>query len=270
MNKLTVGVTGEKGTLGRIACQKLSQKGIKVHPFGGDVCSDHDIDSWFKAEEMDAIIHFAAIVPTRDVEDNPTLANEVNVEATRKIIEKLIKNQKKPWFFYASSSHVYASSSSPIKESDPTIPMNLYGQTKLAAEHELMRLEKKFIGTICIGRIFSFYHETQDSNFLYPSIKKRLLNHDPNLPFELFGADNERDFLNAEEVVNKIMNLFDFRVQGTINIGSGKSTRVEDFVREVFNIPTLKIKNINEGERNMLVADITKYEQIIAKELKLA
>ena len=260
--KSTIGITGGRGTLGKIAATQLTRNGYDIDLFTGDIRNTSDLDQWIKGSAMDALLHFAAIVPTQEVADQPDLAFAVNAEGTKKLLQTLCQHKKNIWFFYASSSHVYASKSIPIKETDAIEPMNMYGKTKLAGEQFLINGAQDFLGTICIGRIFSFYHDTQAQSFLYPAIKKRLDQHNPEDRFELYGAKNARDFLNAEEVIERIIKLMENSAEGVVNIGSGKARTIESFVKEVFNYPDLNIKNMSPEDESVLVADISKYKQL--------
>ena len=265
--KLTIGITGGRGTLGKIAATKLAVENYDIDIFTGDIRSKSDLDQCINDSAMDALFHFAAIVPTQEVANQPDLAFEVNAESTKKLLNTLCQHKKNIWLFYASSSHVYASKSMPIRETDATKPMNIYGKTKLAGEQFLMTGAQDFLGTLCIGRIFSFYHDTQTESFLYPAIKKRLQQYNPKDTFELYGAKNVRDFLNAEGVIERIIKLMENCAEGVVNIGSGKARTIESFVKEVFNYPDLNIKNMSPENESVLVADISKYKQLTHEDI---
>jgi nucleoside-diphosphate-sugar epimerase len=144
--KSTIGITGGRGTLGKIAATQLTRNGYDIDLFTGDIRNTSDLDQWIKGSAMDALLHFAAIVPTQKVADQPDLAFAVNAEGTKKLLQTLCQHKKNIWFFYASSSHVYASKSIPIKETDATEPMNMYGKTKLAGEQFLINGAQDFLG----------------------------------------------------------------------------------------------------------------------------
>ena len=256
MRKNNIGITGASGTLGRILVQELEEKEIQYTCFGGDICFKEDIEKWIHNNKFDAIIHFAAIVPTNEVKENPDKAYRVNVVGTQNLINEIKLSKQNPWLFYASTCHVYKSTDKPIKEIGEISPISIYGSTKYEAE--------KFVNqnyeNSCIGRIFSFYHNTQQESFLYPKIIARLENEDLNKPFELYGAKSIRDFLNAETIVDIIIKLMIIKIRGIYNIGSGEGTTIENFVQNLTN-KKLNIKNL--GENNYLVADITKLNNLI-------
>ena len=256
MTNSIVGITGASGVLGRILKKKLKKKKIRFSCFKGDILYKEEIKRWLSKHEFHSIVHLAAIVPTVEVDQNPKLAYEVNVTGTKNLVEELNKQKEKSWIFYASTSHVYQSKNNPIKENDKTNPISEYGRTKLEAEKIIQKNYKNY----CIGRIFSFYHKTQKKPFLYPTIKERLKSEDLTKPFKLYGAGSIRDFLNAEEVANIILQLMEKKVIGIYNIASGKGIKIKDFVQDM-NKKKLEIKGL--GKDNYLVADISKFNKVL-------
>ncbi|MFH1521626.1 MAG: DegT/DnrJ/EryC1/StrS family aminotransferase [archaeon] len=257
--KLVVGITGVTGTLGKILIPKLKEQKINYSCFNGDICSSKDIQRWVNENKFEAIIHFAAIVPTNQVNENPQKAYQVNVEGTKNLINEIKNSNQNPWLFYASTSHIYKSKDTPISEEDKIEPISIYGKTKYEAE-EIINQEYE---NSCIGRIFSVYHNTQKPSFLYPNVLSRIKNEDLDKPFELFGANSIRDFLDAEVVADIIIKLMDKKTRGIYNIGSGKGTLIKDFVQKLTD-KKLDIKGM--GESNCLVADITKLKNILENE----
>lgn len=257
MNKKIIGITGSTGILGSIVVNKLKVKQCEFSCFNGDIANMDDVRDWVNSSNFNIIIHLAAIVPTIHVRDNLLRAFEVNAIGVRNLADALSIKNKKIWMFYASTSHVYKSKSEPISEKDQIEPISEYGLTKYAGEV----LAKKIYKNICIGRIFSMYHETQKEPFLYPVIKKRLKSENLEKDFYLYGAESYRDFLNAEDVADIIIKLMDIEAIGTYNIGSGKGVMIKDFVKKLNHNDNLKVKHL--GEKDYLVADISKLNKIL-------
>ncbi len=258
MNK--IGITGGSGVLGKILCDKLEKAGVNYSCFAGDLRSKSDIRNWLECNDFDAMIHFGAVVPTKEVCENFLTALDVNVTGTINLLSELAEawQGSKNWFFYASTSHVYKSSDTPIKEDAPIEPVSLYGKTKLMGETAVFEAGKieKYPFKVCIGRIFSFYHKSQKPPFLYPAILKRLNEEDLTKEFFLYGADSVRDFLNAEDVVDIIIRLMNKQSEGIFNIASGKPVKIRDFVQRLANPCPLKI--ITDDKHDTLIADISK------------
>ena len=257
-----IGITGANGVLGKILCQKLDVMGIKYSCFEGDIRSKQDISEWINNNDFDSCIHLAAIVATKQVQEDLLSAYDVNTSGTINLLIELNKKWqgKDNWFFYASTSHVYESSTQPINENYCLKPISLYGKTKLLAEEVIKTMQEIKSNQInyCIGRIFSFYHSSQKPPFLYPNIIKRLNEEDLEKEFFLYGADSVRDFLNAEEVVDIIIKLYKKKSTGIFNIASGKPIKIRDFVQ---NLSNKKLKIVTTEQKDYLVADISKLKQ---------
>lgn len=258
-----IGITGASGVLGKIICDKLTKAEAVFSPFGGDITNAVEVAQWVEAGKLSHIIHLASKVAVSDVENNIDQAYEVNISGTINLIKAIKKSGRPVHFFYASSSHVYQSSSENLKETDVVKPINSYGLTKWMSELLLNDFHEKFPKMkLCIGRIFSFYHHSQKPPFLYPNLMKRFAEEDLSKPFRLFGANSTRDFLNAEDVCDIILKLVRINYEGTVNIASGKSVKIMDFVQQ--NAPQKLSFTYDEGEKaNHLNADISLLNQIL-------
>jgi nucleoside-diphosphate-sugar epimerase len=259
---MAIGMTGSTGVLGRLLCKYLKAHNIEYKVYDNDILDKNSLLDWL-GSGLDSIFHLAAVVPTAKVEKNKTHAFKVNVLGVLNLMDGLLSLGIKPWIFLASSSHVYKPINSKIKENSDTDPHNFYGFTKLQAENMGMFFSKMYGFDVCIGRIFSFYHEFQDGDYLYPSIQKRLKDEDLNNPFYLKGADNIRDISYAEDLISIMIKLEETKYSGIVNIGSGKGTSIRDFVKSIAQ-RDLSIINAEEGQKpNSLVADISKLNQIL-------
>lgn len=261
-----IGITGYKGVLGAIICEKLNDRNEFFSVFEGDIRDFDSLYNWLQFNNIDYVIHLASKVAVTDVENNLDEAYDVNVNGTIALIKAIKKYNRPIGLFYASSSHVYASSENLIKETDTTMPQNSYGLTKYVSELLLQDFSKSnsFL-TLCIGRIFSFYHDTQKPPFLYPNLKMRFETEDLNAPFVLYGANSTRDFLPAEEVCSIIIKIVDKRAKGVVNIASGKPIKIIDFVKKIAP-KNLNFKINSEEKTNHLNADITLLNSIIENE----
>lgn len=263
---MKIGVTGSSGVLGCLLLEKLKGFNCQVNSFNGDIRCKNNVISWL-SEGFDILFHLAAKVPVYFVEKHPLEAYGVNVGGTINLLEGIEKCAKKPWLFFASSSHVYKSNNKPLCETSIIEPITLYGETKWFAERIISNTAESIGCSYCCGRIFSFYHNTQNKPFFYPTIIERLSKEDLSKPFKLYGANSVRDFLNAEDVVNIMVELMQKRSAGIVNIGSGVGIKIRDFVQQISG------NNLNivsaDNKEDYLVADIAKLKTMIGEE-KLA
>jgi len=257
-------VTGANGVLGRILCERLVASGADVSRFSGDVRDLNSVLSWVQASRPSHLFHLAAKVPVDVVKEAPLAAFETNVLGTGHVLATVAKHSPECWTFVASSSHVYGSSNRPVAESANIAPANIYGETKLAADRIAQFFLERIQLRVCIGRIFSFYHATQRKPFLYPSIMERIASHDPKNDFELRGGEDVRDLSKAEDVIGAILALKDVAYTGVINIGSGRATRIRDFVSLLGN-GNLRIRVIQELAPTSLVADVARLKKVLSE-----
>lgn len=259
---MRIGITGGRGTLGKILQGQLAFAGLAYDAFAGDICRPEELRAWLQAGNFDAVVHFAALVPTQSVQANPARAFQVNVGGTANLVAEMGALERKPWLFYASSSHVYRPQAAPIDEAAPVAPINAYGLSKRLGEQVVEASAAAAGVPCCIGRIFSFYHASQTGSFLYPSLMRRFATEDLAQPFRLFGAEDVRDLSLADDLVAHVRALTLRQATGLVNIGSGKGTRIGDFVQSLAPRP-LQIVNASEGPATSLVADTARLRQLL-------
>jgi nucleoside-diphosphate-sugar epimerase len=246
---LRIGLTGATGVLGRSVQQWW--QGVEWIPFRGDVRELADLQDWAHgAGALDAVLHFAAIVPLLEVERDPLRAFEVNVRGTWNLMDAF--RERQPWMFLASSSHVYATESS------------LYGVTKLLAEQAGIHYGRAAGMRVCAGRIFSFSAAAQAEPYLLPTLVRRIRTAEPHGRLELRGGNNVRDFLTTRRIASAIETLFAHRSTGVCDIGSGSGVTVLELARKLaarLDRPDLDLVSADE-ESTVLVADITRLRDL--------
>ena len=256
---IKIGITGGTGLLGLLFKKKLKKNYIRYSEFKDDISKRKKVAKWINSNRnMEYIFHFAAISSTKKSELNKSRARNVNVLGTVNLIREINKNKKKVWFFFPSTSHVYDFSNKPIKENFKKKPISFYGKTKLLAEKKII-LNTRPNFSFFIGRIFSIYHKTQKKPFLYPSIKEKIKISKKK---EIFveNANSVRDFLNAEKVVDIIFKVYNKKITGVFNIGSGKGISIKKFIKKEINF---KIKIISDNRINSLVSNNNKLKRKI-------
>lgn len=92
------------------------------------------IPELFRSHKIDAVIHLAAMTSIEDCDKMPYEALLDNILATRMLVRESEKNSVGR-FVYASTSAVYGRPKGIVTEKAYTKPVNLYGISKLAAEH---------------------------------------------------------------------------------------------------------------------------------------
>lgn len=253
--KQVIGITGASGMLGRYFMKKY--KNYEFDIFSGDITSKKDVNEWVMNTNSESILHFASKVSTNYVINNYKYALQVNYLGTKNLVDS-IKKRKNIWLFFSSSSHVYKNSNKKLKESDELYPSTLYGKTKLKAEKYLIKIQKKFKLSICIGRIFSLTDSSQGSDFLIPSLFKKM-NEKKKIIFN--NLNHERDFCHIDDVCGAIKTLQEKKCKGIFNIGSGQSIKLYDLLK-IINKKKKIVIHKKKNIQTKLVANISKIKKI--------
>lgn len=258
---MKIGITGSSGVLGSILLKKLKKKKCTISLFNSDIQKSSKVNKWVKKNNFDAIFHLAAIVPVKACNENPLLACSTNIGGVFNILESLIRLKKKPWFFYASTSHVYKRKNKPLLETDPIFPKTFYGYTKWISEKIIKNFSELHNLPYCCGRIFSFYDKSQSKDFLFSSSKDKIKKLSNKKSIHIINAHSVIDIQKAEDVVKIILHLFKKKIQGTVNIGTGKGISIENFVKK---ITKKKIKVLtNTKKKTITIASVKKLNLLI-------
>ena len=143
-------ITGANGLLGQhlvkllldttayeiIATSKSEPRGIiqnsRLHYYSLDITDGMEVNLLLDKIGPDVVVHCAALTQVDECEQNPIKAWEVNVTATRFIVDAAKKINA--FFVFISTDFVFDGMSGPYKESDILNPVSYYGSTKVAAE----------------------------------------------------------------------------------------------------------------------------------------
>jgi GDP-4-dehydro-6-deoxy-D-mannose reductase len=259
--KIIIGITGSTGVLGSILLKKLKKKNYRIACFRSDIRKIEKVRNWVKKNNFDAIFHLASMVPVNLCNKNPLDTCFINIGGTKNILETISKLKKKIWFFYASTSHVYKLKKKPLSENDIISPRTFYGYTKWLGEKLLENQTLNSGLRYCIGRIFSFYSNSQSKDFIYPSIKNKIKKMSNKNNIYVINAYNVIDIQKADSVVNIILRLFEKKAEGVFNIGTGEGTQIKNFAKR---LTTKKIiVKTNSKKKNIVIANIKKLNNIL-------
>ena len=147
-------VTGANGFLGQYLVRQAIAKNYIVTGIGKgpsrlivaamegysyfpiDITNGMELHTIIVAEKPDVIVHAAAMTQVDECELNKQACYNVNVTATRFLIDAAKEINAK--LVYISTDFVFDGESGPYKETDTPAPVNYYGSAKLVAEKAVM------------------------------------------------------------------------------------------------------------------------------------
>ncbi len=143
-------ITGSNGLLGQylvntllneteheiIATSKREPRSVlqdsRLHYHSLDITDGMAVNLLLEKLQPDTVIHCAALTQVDECEENPIKAWEINVTATRFLVDSAKKINA--FFIFLSTDFVFDGMNGPYKEEDTVGPVSYYGSTKVAAE----------------------------------------------------------------------------------------------------------------------------------------
>ena len=104
--------------------------------FSLDITDGMAVQACIKRHKPDVVIHAAAMTQPDPCELDPIACWELNVTATRFLIDAA--EEVKAFFIFISTDFVFDGLNGPYNETDIPGPVNYYGSSKLAAEKSVM------------------------------------------------------------------------------------------------------------------------------------
>jgi len=143
-------------------------------------------------DAYDVVYHLAGVSGMPACAANPSSAEFINVQATRKLASFLNNNQL---LIYASTTSIYGAASSDCDERVPISPPSLYAKTKYEAEQIVMQRENSI--SLRFATIFGISPKMRAdllvNDFTYKALNERSI--------VLFGSQSKRTFLHIQDAI---------------------------------------------------------------------
>jgi dTDP-4-dehydrorhamnose reductase len=193
----------------------------------------------------DIIIHTAAIATLDICQQNQQQAREVNVDATKRLVDLAAKNAAR--FIFTSTDIVFDGEKGDYSEGDIPNPINYYGETKVAAENHI--LENLPISVILRTSIFHGLARGGRKSFT----ELMLENLRKSKKVSTF-VDEIRNPLPVSTLAKVIWELAESEYAGILHVGGEEPlSRYEMAVQlcEEFNLPKKYIIPVRARELNI-------------------
>ena len=260
-----------------------------VHPeakfYQGDIRDRAFMDSVFEKEDIDGVIHFAASSQVEESMKDPLKYYSNNLCGTEVLLESMVAHGIDKIVFSSTAATYGEPESIPILETDPTVPTNCYGETKLSMEkmfhwtsiaHNLRYVSLRYFnacGAHPNGKIGEAHNP---ETHLIPLILQ-VPNHQREY-ISIFGTDYDtkdgtcvRDYIHVNDLAQAHILAMNYLRNGgksdIFNLGNGVGFTVKEVVetaREVTGHPIPAKKEARRaGDPSTLIASSGRAKSIL-------
>ncbi len=243
-----------------------------------DIRDRQAIKEIFDENNIDIIMHLAAMAGVRPSIENPVLYQEVNCMGTQNILEEMKAHNIKN-LVMASSSSVYGNCKQvPFKE-DMVVDFAIspYAATKKANEVMTHVYHKLFNINVMMLRFFTVYGPKQRPDLAINKFT-RLMLEGQEIP--MFGdGTTSRDYTYINDIVNGIIKSCNYCMQNKnvyeiLNIGNSSPISLKDMILTIGQAlgvePKIKQLPMQLGDVERTYADISKAKKLIGYNPKVS
>ncbi|MCK9856994.1 MULTISPECIES: UDP-glucose 4-epimerase GalE [Paenibacillus] len=281
---MAVLVTGGAGYIGSHAVAALAERGEEIvvvdnlqqghreavvggKLYVGDLRDAEFMDTVFKENKIDAVIHFAANSLVGESMTNPAKYYHNNVYGTLCLLEKMIEHDVKKIVFSSTAATYGEPENVPIDEFDRTLPTNTYGETKLAMEkmmkwfdvaHGLKYVSLRYFNAAGAHASGKIGEDHSPETHLIPIVLQAALGQRPHI--SVFGDDYAtpdgtciRDYIHVSDLADAHVLAVDKLRQGSdsaiYNLGNGQGFSVKEVIEIARKVTEREIKAVIEPRR---------------------
>ena len=233
----------------------------------GDIRDPSCVDKCVRGR--DAIFHLAAFTSVPGSMERPAHCRDVNVKATRDLIESACLHDVKR-FIFSSSSAVYPDlPDAPRPEETPPQPKSPYAESKLEGE-SLLHTYHRRKGISYVGlRYFNVYGPRQDAQSDYAAVIPIFISASgKNKTFTIYGDGSQtRDFVYVADVVSANLAALESDVCGIFNVGTSAAISIRELADTIVKLTGSRSRYVFEpprpGDALTSTADISRIRAVL-------
>ncbi len=239
--------------------------------YRGDIRNREDVKKVFDENEIDVVMHLAAMAGVRPSIEDPILYQNVNGVGTQNILEEAKLHNVKN-LVMASSSSVYGNCKEVPFREDMIVDFAIspYAATKKANEVMAHVYHKLNNMNIIMLRFFTVYGPKQRPDLAINKFTRLMLN---NEEIPMFGdGTTSRDYTYVDDIVDGICKSCNYvmthdNVYEIINLGSNNPISLKDMINIIGKTlgiePKIKKLGMQPGDVDRTFADITKAKELL-------
>lgn len=199
-----------------------------------DICDANFEDL---TSDIDYIFHLAAVANVPLSVENPIKCNEVNLNATVKILNSAVKNDVEKVIFSSSSSVYGQNKNMPLKETEPLMPISPYASSKASCESYLQSFYENYGLKYTALRYFNVFGPKQDKNSEYATVIPNFITAllEGKQPIIYGDGEQTRDFLYVDDAVHANIAAAKSDFNGAVNVASGRSITINELYETIKN-----------------------------------
>ncbi|MFC0332961.1 UDP-glucose 4-epimerase GalE [Paenibacillus sepulcri] len=281
---MAVLVTGGAGYIGSHAVAALQERGEEIvivdnlqqgHKesllggklYAGDLRDADFLDTVFKENKIDAVIHFAANSLVGESMKDPGKYYHNNVYGTLCLLEKMNQYGVRKIVFSSTAATYGEPENVPIDEHDRTLPTNAYGETKLAMEkmmkwfdvaHGLKFVSLRYFNAAGAHASGKIGEDHDPETHLIPVVLQVALGQRPHI--SVFGEDYAtedgtcvRDYIHVSDLADAhVLAVEKLRKGGdsaVYNLGNGTGFSVKQVIDIARQVTGKEIPAVVEARR---------------------
>ena len=244
-----------------------------------DISNKNQIKKVIVENNIDSVIHLAAVLSVGESERKPKKYKRINVEGT-KILLEAIKNTKVKNIIFSSTCAVYKDGLIKVNEKTKTRPSSVYGNTKLQCEKMIKIFCKKNKLNYGILRYFNVAGASSTGKIgqinkgdqLFKNLSIEVNKKKPI--FKIYGTKYKtkdgtciRDYIHVSDIseihYKVLLKINKYNISTILNCGYGKGISVYDAIKEFKKYANKNLKIVEFPNRK---GDMVK---IIASNKKL-
>ena len=247
----------------------LNKENYKL--YRGDIRDKDLLNKIFNENNIDIVVHLAAMAGVRPSIENPVLYQEVNCLGTQNILE-CMKEKRIMNLVMASSSSVYGNSKTvPFKESDIVdFAISPYAATKKANEVMTHVYHKLYNMNVIMLRFFTVYGPRQRPDLAINKFT-RLMLEGKKIP--MFGdGSTSRDYTYIGDIVDGIERSVNYclnnsNVYEILNLGNSSPVSLKEMINIIGKclnvVPDIEELPMQPGDVDRTFACIDKAKDMI-------